>query len=259
MDCIVAAGGIPTPEDPLYELTQGKPKALVEMGGRTMLERVIDALQGSQTVDHIVVVGLGSDMGMTFQRPVDHLPDQGSLVGNTLAGVEHLRKRNPDIEKVLFCSADIPTITSDIVDDLAERCEPHDKGMYYNFVTRETMEARFPHSNRTYVKLKGMQIAGGDMAIARVELADRNPDLFIALTDARKHAWKLANLVGFRFLLKFLLRRVSIEDIEDTVESVFNMPVEIVLNEHAELAMDADKPAQVDLLRADIARREGVG
>lgn len=257
MDCIVAAGGVPTPEDPMYAVTQGKPKALIDMGGRTMLERVMDALQGSTQVDHIVVVGLGGDMGMTFKRPVDHLPDQGSLVGNTLAGLAHLRGRNPDLEVVMFCSSDIPTITPAIVDDLVERCRPFDKAMYYNFVTRETLEKRFPHSNRTYVKLRGAEIAGGDMAIAQTSLADGNEALFEALTNARKHAWKLARIVGIGFLLKFLFRRVSIHDIEETAERVVNRPAAVVLNPHAEIAMDADKPAQVELLRADIAAREG--
>ena len=51
MDCIVVAGGIPGPDDPLYEYTQGKPKALLDMEGRTMLERVMDALQSAEAVE----------------------------------------------------------------------------------------------------------------------------------------------------------------------------------------------------------------
>ena len=54
MHCIVTAGGLPGPEDPLYPYTQGKPKALLDMGGRTMLERVMDALQNSKYVETIV-------------------------------------------------------------------------------------------------------------------------------------------------------------------------------------------------------------
>ena len=63
MDCIVTAGGLPGPEDPLYEYTQGKPKALLDMGGRTMLERVMDALQSARHVDRIVLVGANDDEG----------------------------------------------------------------------------------------------------------------------------------------------------------------------------------------------------
>ena len=196
MDCIVVAGGTPGPDDPLYEYTQGKPKALLDMEGRTMLERVLDALQTAEGIERIVVVGLGSDMGMQFLEPVDqHLPDHGGMVPNVLAGLDWLRQDKPDIEEVLFCSSDIPTITGPVVDEFMKRCRPFDKGIYYILVTKEAMEARFPDSKRTYVKLKGVEIAGGDMAIASVELADSHQELWQALSNARKHAWQLARLL----------------------------------------------------------------
>ena len=255
MDCIVAAGGLPKPEEPLYAFTQGKSKALLDMNGRTMLERVMDALQTAHHVDRIVVIGLENDMGMTFQRPIDqYLPDHGSMVGNILAGITWLRETDPTIETVLFCSADVPMITGSIVDAHIESCQPMDKAVYYTFVTRETMERRFPGSNRTYVKLKGVEIAGGDLAIAQVVVADHNEELFHTLTNARKHAWKLARIVGFKFLIKFLFRQVSISDIEQTAERILGMPAQIVLTPFAEIAMDADKPEQVDLLRGELRK-----
>ncbi|MFL7837721.1 MAG: nucleotidyltransferase family protein [Candidatus Promineifilaceae bacterium] len=255
MDCVVVAGGLPGPDDPLFEYTQGKPKALLDMEGRTMLERVMDALQTADGIERIVVVGLGGDLGMQFLKPVDqHLPDHGGMVPNVLAGVEWLRRDKPDIGEVLFCSSDVPTVTGPVIDEFINRCRPFDKGIYYILVTKEAMEARFPHSDRTYVKLKGMDVAGGDMAIARVELADQHQDLWKALSDARKHAWQLARIVGFGTLIKYLLRRMGPAEIEEKAASIINKPVKIVLDPPAELAMDADKPQQVDLLRAELRR-----
>ncbi|MFN2137452.1 MAG: nucleotidyltransferase family protein [Candidatus Promineifilaceae bacterium] len=257
MDCVVIAGGLPGPEDPLYAYTQGKPKALIDMEGRTMLERVMDALQTAGEVERIVIVGLGSAMGMQFLRPADkHIPDQGSMVANVLAGLEWLRRTDPDIEAVLFCTSDIPTITGPIVDQFIARCEPFDKGVYYILVTDEAMEKRFPLSNRTYVKLKDANVAGGDMAVARVEVADAHEELWVALSDARKHAWKLARIVGFGTLLRYVTRRLGFKEIEETAQRIIRMPIQIVLDPPAELAMDADKPAQVELLRAELRRME---
>jgi GTP:adenosylcobinamide-phosphate guanylyltransferase len=257
MHCIITAGGAPGPDDPLYPYTQGKPKAVLDMEGRTMLERVMDALQGSKYVEKIVVIGLEDDMGMQFKRPVDqYLPDHGSLVSNVLAGVNWLRNEYPDMESVLFSTADLPTLTSANVDHYVESCMPFDKGIYYIFVTKEEMEARFPGSKRTYTKLKGIEIAGGDLAIAQVALANENEELWRALTNARKHAWKLARIVGLRVLLKLLFRRLSIADIEETASRLIGRPAQIVLNAPAEMAMDVDKPEQLELLRADIQRSQ---
>ncbi len=255
MDCVITAGGLAQPGDPIYPYTQGKPKALIDMHGRTMLERVVDALQDAKSIDQVIVVGLGDDMGMNFKRPLLHLPDQGSLVGNAISGIRLARSQNPDNEMVLVGSADIPTITPEMIDEFVESCRPFDKAMYYNFVTQEVMEQRFPGSNRTFVKLKGVRVAGGDMMMVRVTLADSHHDLWEALAHGRKHAWKLARIVGFRFLLKFLLRQVGPADIETTFERIIGQPTKVLLSPHAEMAMDGDKPHQVDLLQEDIAGR----
>ncbi|MEZ4589907.1 MAG: nucleotidyltransferase family protein [Chloroflexota bacterium] len=256
INCVVLAGGLPQPGDPLYELTQGKSKALIDMNGRTMLERVVDALQDSQSIGEIVVVGLGSDLGMTFHKPVYHTPDYGSLFKNALGGIAKMRELHPETDLMLICSADIPTITPQIVDEFIQGCEPFDKGMVYNFVDKATLEARFPHSNRTYVKLKDALIAGGDMTLIQADLSDTNRDVWLALTNARKHAWQLARVVGFGFLLKLVFRQLSLADIEAAAFRITGRPCQVLLNPHAEIAMDADKPEQVALLRADIEKRE---
>lgn len=255
INCVILAGGLPQPGEPLFEMTQGKSKVLLDMNGRTMLERVVDALQNAKTIGEIVVVGLGSDLSMTFQKPVYHITDQGSLLKNTLAGVAKLRELHPETNLMLICSADIPTLTHAIVDDFIEKCAPYDKGIVYNFVDKQTLETRFPHSNRTYVKLKDGLIAGGDMTLIQADLTDHNRDIWEALSNARKHAWQLARIIGFRFMLKFLLRQLTFADIEAVTERITKRPAQIMLNSHAEIAMDADKPEQVLLLRADIEQR----
>jgi GTP:adenosylcobinamide-phosphate guanylyltransferase len=256
MDCVIIAGGVPGPEEPIYAYTQGKPKALLDMHGRTMLERVVDAAQSSKHIEDVVVVGIGSDMGMSFKRPVIHLPDQGSLVNNGVAGLNWVAEHKPQTSHVFGASGDVPLLTGAMIDELIDSCRPFTHGIYYNFITRETMEKRFPGSNRTYVKLKGLEVAGGDIGILSTQLAAEK-ELLETLANARKHAWKIARIVGLRMLLKLLFRQVSLQDIEATGQRLTGFPVKVVLNPHAEAGMDADKPHQVELLRAELAKLEG--
>lgn len=257
MDCIVVAGGVPQEEDLLYEYTQGKPKALLEMHGRTMLERVIDALQSSRQIEEVVVVGLGSDMGQTFQRPVHHLPGQGNLVANAIAGIDWVLQHKPNTQAVLVSSADIPLLTGEIVDAVIDMCRPFDRAIYYSFVTRETMEARFPGSNRTFTKLKGVEVAGGDLGVIQPEVVINNRELWNALSNARKHAWQIAREVGIMVLIKLLIHQLSIADIEQLAERLTGKPCKVLLNPHAEMGMDGDKPHQIEMLRAELKRLEG--
>jgi len=254
MDALIVAGGKPGPDDDLFPYTQGDPKAVIPMGDRTMLERVIDALQSTDQVGEIVVVGIGHDHGMTFKRPVHHLPDQGSMVANAIAGIRWLKEYDPTPRPVLGASSDIPTLTGEIVNELIETCRPFDHALYYTVVAPEIMEKRFPNSRRTYVRFKDLAVAGGDMFIFKTALAEINPDVLEAFSNARKHAWKLARLVGFGTLLKYLLHRLSLAEIEQTGQRIINGPVKVVVFPRAEIAMDADKPNQVALLQAEFRR-----
>jgi molybdopterin-guanine dinucleotide biosynthesis protein A len=254
MHCLIIAGGQVRPEDALYPYSQGRPKALIDMGGRTMLERVVAALQGSRHVEDVLVVGLDPDAaGLRFARPVESLPDQGSMVGNMLAGCDWFLRHRPDASAILGCTADIPAITPAMVDSFVEACRPWDHGIYYNFVNREKIESRFPGSNRTYSKISGTEVASGGLIVVQPAIAERNRAMLEMLTAARKHPWRVARIVGLPFLLKFLFHRVTFADIEAIAGRILGAPVQIILSSPAEVAMDADKPYQVDILRAEFA------
>lgn len=258
MHGLVIAGGEVSPDNPLFPYALGNPKALIDMGGRTMLERVIAALQASSFIEDVLVVGvdeqLAADRGVSFERPVYFLPDQGGMVSNMVAGCAWFLDNRPGTELILGCSADIPTITGKVVDEFIEACRPWDKGLYYNFVTRARLESRFPHSKRTYSRLGDIEAAGGDMVLARPDVAERNRELLESLTGARKQPWRVASVVGLRMLIKFLFHRVTIPDIEATASRILGAQAKIILDGPPELAMDADKPFQVEMLRAEFSR-----
>lgn len=241
MDCLILAGGTPKPASDLYKYTAGKPKALLEVNCRSMLATILDVMQSMSEIDDILIVGLTPDEFSTPSAHVFQLPDQGSLVQNGIAGLKWLKNHRQEPRPVVLCTVDIPLITREIVTDVIANCRPFDHAIYYHFVTRPVMEARFPNSKRTFVKLKDQEVAGADLMIAQSDLADDNEALWEALTNGRKHAWKLARVVGPIFLVKFLLRKIDVKDIEATATRILQKPVKIILTPHAEIGMDVDK------------------
>lgn len=259
MDCVVIAGGRPDPDDPLFTYTEGKPKALLSLNGQPMLAHVLQALNDACQVDTIVVVGMIEEEGaaairhLPASQPVIFLADQGSIVANARRGLEWLEANRPGNSELLLSTADIPLLTGEIVDAFVEQCRPFDRLAYYNMVTKETMEARFPHSNRTFVRLREAEVAGGDLFLAQSDILYTNQALWEALTNARKHAWQLARIVGFRTLFKLLLHRLSLAEVEQLATQLLGAPIRILTSPYPELAMDADKPEQVDLLRRQLS------
>lgn len=251
MDCIVTAGGGVPENDALFPFTNGRPKSLLQIHGVTMLEYVIRALEAARNIDRIYVVGLDEEDVESLPLPSDiqTLPDQGGLVRNLEVTLNRLLEDNPGATTVLLCSADIPLLTAEVVDAYIEDCRPFDCIAYYNVVTRETMESRFPNSGRTFVPLRNHAVAGGDMTLVQTRILDTNDELWEAVFNARKHAWRLAKLVGLRTMLKLLFRRLTLSEIETLATRLVNAPVRVLKSPYPELAMDVDKPQQVEILR----------
>jgi GTP:adenosylcobinamide-phosphate guanylyltransferase len=252
MDAVITAGGIPGPEDPLFELTQGKSKALLKIADKPMVQWVLDALCGSDKVDRIVIVGLESESGLDCSKPVAYIPNQGSMIDNVRTSIEKVVELNPAADLILLVSSDIPALTTEMVDWAIDAAEETEDDMYYNIITKDDMESRFPDSKRSFIKFKDAEICGGDMNIVRASAASGNDELWTRLIAARKNIFKQAALFGFSTLILMLTRQLSIHDAAPRLSKQIGIRGRAVFCPYAELGMDVDKPYQFEILRKDL-------
>jgi molybdopterin-guanine dinucleotide biosynthesis protein A len=255
MDAIVTAGGIPQPGEPLYEFTQGQPKALLDVAGKPMIQWVLDALSGARGVDRIVIVSLPEDSGLHCSKPLNYVPNHGGMLENLRAGMQKVLEINPQARHVLTVSSDIPAVTAEMVDWMVETVSGSDHDIYYCVITRQVMEARYPNSRRSYTKLKDVEVCGGDMNIVRALTATTNEALWQKIIAARKNVLKQASLIGYDTLLLLLLRRLDMQEAEKLVSKRLDISGKVILCPFAEVGMDVDKPHQLELVRADLASR----
>jgi len=256
MDAIVAAGGIPLPEDPLYTYTNGDAKALVDVAGKPMIQWVLDALGDAKHVDNVIIIGLSPKSEISCKKPMHFISNQGGMLANIVAGVEKSVGLDPKSEYVLVVSSDIPGIDAEMVDWLIETCMETKEDMYYGVIPREVMEARYPGSNRTYTKLKDVHLCGADMHIAHVSMAIE-PDhlqMWEELIGNRKSPLKQAATIGFGTLFKLITRSITLDDLVATVTKRIGITGRPIVWEHAEPGMDVDKPHQLEILREDMEK-----
>jgi GTP:adenosylcobinamide-phosphate guanylyltransferase len=255
MDALVTAGGIPKPEDPLYSLTQGKPKALLDIAGKPLAQWVLDALGSARNIDRIVLIGLEDPAGLTAKKPITFLPTQGGLLENVLVGSNKVLEQNSEAKYIISVSSDIPAITADMVEWVVDTAEASNYDLYYNVISRQTMEQRFPDSNRSYLHLKDQDLCGGDMNVFSTSLINRSDDLVQRVIDARKSPIKQAALIGLDSLILLLLRRLTLQDAVARVSKRFKIQGKAVICPYAEVGMDVDKPFQYEILDADLRSR----
>ncbi len=257
MQAIVTAGGIPLPEDPLYPYTQGHSKALLDIAGKPMIQWVLDALGDAKKVENVIVMGLSEKSGVTCKKPLHFVPNQGRMLANIVAGVRKALELNPKTEYVLIVSSDIPGIRAEHVDWLVEQIESEPADIYYGFVPREVMEARYPGSKRTYTHLKGMDVCGADINAAHVRMATEHLDTWENLIGNRKNPLKQAAVIGFDTLLLLLFRQLTVDDLVRRASKAIGIRGKAIAWNAAEPGMDVDKPHQLELMRADLSREQG--
>jgi GTP:adenosylcobinamide-phosphate guanylyltransferase len=256
MDAIVTAGGIPLPEEPLYPATLGQSKALVDVAGKPMIQWVLDALTDAHTVDNIVIVGLTEKMGLQCGKKMYFVPNQGKMVQNLQAGARKEREINPEARHVLLVSSDIPGITGEMVDWVVNTDMQTDMDVYYHVVQREVMEKRYPGCKRTWTRLKGMEVCGGDMNVAGIRLLlGEDTDIWDKITDARKSPLKQAALVGYDTAFLLLTGRLTLEKAETNIMKRLNITGKAILCPYAEIGMDVDKLFQLELVREDLKKQ----
>jgi CTP:molybdopterin cytidylyltransferase MocA len=277
------AGGVPQKGDPLYPYARpdvskpSLPKTLIDIGGKPMVQWVMDALTEAESIERIVIVGLdppphqgGQEGGRADASPsaasmikatmpdgykvhspkvVAQLPDQGSMLENAVAGGGQLLAHNPTARQIVFSNADIPTITGEMVDAFVAQCRDPEIDIYYSVVPRAVMDARFPRAGRSYVHFTESAVAGGDMGVINPHIFDEHRALFEDLTRSRKIALKQALRLGLGFFVKLYFKRLSIAEVERRVPQKLGLRVRVVRVAHAELGMDVDKPSQLEICR----------
>ena len=256
MDAIVTAGGIPQPEDPLYTYSHGDSKALIDVAGKPMIQWVLDALGDTKHVNNVIVIGLSPKSGVVCKKPLHFLSNQGRMLANIVTGVSKSLELDKKNKYVLIVSSDIPAIKPEMVDWFIETCMETKDDLYYGVCPRETMEKRFPDSKRTWTHLKGMDVCGSDISISHVRMATEHLDMWEELIGNRKSPLKQASIIGFGTLFSLFTRQLTLEDAVARVSKRIGIKGRAIVWPYAEPCMDVDKPHQLELLRADLAKEQ---
>jgi GTP:adenosylcobinamide-phosphate guanylyltransferase len=209
-------------------------KALVRIGGVTMLERIIDALRGAGA-SRIAVVG-GAEVRAACAGRVDRFVDEGRSGAENLARA--LRAWPEDGEALLYATSDMPYVSADAVADFIERV-PRDH-LALPLTEFTAFAQRFPGAPPCGLTLRGERLVNGDVFLVPGGCAARIEQIAQALFDARKHPWRMAHLAGPRLLARFLFGRLSVADVEAHARKVLGVPTCALRRCRPELAFDAD-------------------
>ena len=234
-------------------------RALIQIGGKPMLLRVVEALRACELCGEITVIGK--------VPPSDYysrLPDKGDFVSNTVSGAVV----NGDAPFVLICTCDLPFLTGEAVTDFLtaalENAAQSGASVVYPIVPVSRCYRRYPGLKRTALKLKEGLFTGGNMMLARPQFIIGQRKRIADAYRARKSPLRLANLLGWDMIVRLLLsqtlmpRLLTLSVLESRVSQMIAGPARVFVSGYPEIATDLDKPSDYNAV-LQIFRRLDAG
>ena len=239
---VVLAGG---PVDAVAAMQPGAAnKAFVKVGGMTLVERTLLALRQSAAIDRIIVVAPAvthNDAALTL---ANEFRTDGKRIRDSLrSGLAGL----PPDDPVLVSTSDLPVMTAPAVDDFIARARTLDPDIGYGCIEARTHRARYPDVPHTWARLRDGTYCGSGLITVKPRVLPSLDRFIESLGAARKNPLRLASLFGWDVLLRFALRRLSIEDAEERAQQLLGAPARAIVSPYPEIAVNVDRVSDIAL------------
>ena len=248
---IVLAGSRPGP-DPLLTGSGVSTKALLPIAGQAMLVHVAKALRASPLVGSITIlaqnsVELAAEPGLVGLADL-HFADSGQGISSSLAAA-----LPPSDDPLLVTTADNVLLTPKMVAEFLAGAEEADVAVA--MVERATLLARYPESKRTWLKFRSGWWSGANMFHLRGRRVLPLLDFWGRIERDRKKGLKIIAAFGPWLLIGALLRLFTIQQGVARAGLRFGLRAKVVPMSEPEACIDADKPADIELIEAIFAAR----
>ncbi len=248
LDAVVLAGS--PNSGPLRECSKEVNEALITVGDRPMIRYVVEALLQSECIRKVVIAGPSIIKEMFPDEAVEVVEANGTVLENLIRAFSAVNRTR----RVLVAACDIPLLTPGAVDDFVRQCREDDIDFFYPIVPMVEIKERFPAITRTSVKLQEGTFTGGNLFIINPEAVARCAPLAENFIYHRKSPIHLCRLLGLKFVLKFLVNRLSIPELEKKVSELLGIKGRAVVTAYPEIGIDVDKPSDYSIVSAYLDR-----
>ena len=243
---VLAGGSLEECLRPVVPLV--KHKAWIPLGGRLMVERVLDALDGCRSrIGQRVLVARKEDVPPAILARVDRVAEPGSTL---IQSVENgMRAVVDSSAPLLAIPCDMCFLEPGSIVDFLDRCVKRPAEVHYSYVRRETSESRYPGLRHTWVKMREGTFCGGGLFLLTSESVTRAQAFIDRMTVARKRPWKLAGILGPKIIFKLLLGMLSVRDAEERMSLLMQAETVGIESPCPDVGFNVDAPEELATAR----------
>jgi GTP:adenosylcobinamide-phosphate guanylyltransferase len=230
--------------DPLAAYAGVSHKAMIEVGGRTMLARVVEALAAAG-LNRIVVAIERPELveGLAVAGAVvETLPAASGPSASVQAGLEALGV------PLLVTTADHALLRPEWVNAFLDAV-PAGADVAAALARSEVVMAAAPDTERTFLRFADGAYSGCNLFYLATPAAARVVALWREAEARRKHPLKLLARLGAWTALRYAVGALPLRTALDRLGALAGARVEAVELPFGQAAIDVDKPADLELVR----------
>ncbi|WP_375427376.1 nucleotidyltransferase family protein [uncultured Sphingomonas sp.] len=233
--------------DPVAAYAGVAHKALIELGGETLLARVARATEEAGCVpvvstDDAEVAAEARRLGC---RVLPSAPGPSASVAEALAAVG---------APLLVTTADHALLEAGWVRRFVADT-PADADVAVLLARRDVIDAALPGTRRTYLRFADGDWSGCNLFLLANHRAAGAIHLWRLVEADRKRPWRIIRRFGLRMLIAYLRGRLTLARAVERLGELAEVRAAVVASPAGLAAVDVDKPADLDAVRRVIAAR----
>ena len=250
LHALVLAGTRPG-GDPLAQQAGVSHKALIEIEGRTMIERVVAALAAlpelkriAIAIDRPEILAMLSGLAPPVcPKPVILIPAAASPSASVADALERIGT------PLLVTTADNALLSPEWVREFLEAC-PTEADVVAALARKDAVLACAPGAQRTFLRFADGEFSGCNLFHLQRPAALSVVRLWQGIEAHRKSPLRMMRQLGIGTALRYRLGRLRLRDALARLERLSGASVRIVELADGRAAIDVDKPADLELVRA---------
>ncbi len=241
------------PRDPVATGAGVSSKAVANINGVPMIIRVLDALLASRYVDNIIVCGppsaalkecpqLQAYLARDKLQRVDNLDSPSKSVESAMSLI-------PDNKAVFLTTADHALLETEVVDYFLRQTLEFGADATVGLVSIDTIQESFPQVKRTIIRLADGGVCGCNLFSFINQQGRRIVPFWRKVEQKRKKPWKLImGLLGPHGVLKYLLKKLALDDALTRISSGLQIHVKAVVLPYPRAGIDVDTMSDLEFV-----------
>jgi CTP:molybdopterin cytidylyltransferase MocA len=257
MTAIVLAGDR-SKTDSLIDHSGVSCKALIDIDGKPMVRRVLEALRESRVVDNILLAGpeaseLATDAHLSSWVDSGEIGWRAPEASPSTSAYHAMQMLDPEAP-VLLTTADHPLLTAEIIDAFGRQSLADDVDVAVGLAPHALVTEAYPGIKKTVLRFSDGDFCGCNLFAFLTPEGRRAASFWRKIEQQRKKPLVLIGLLGWWAVIRYRLGMLPLEEALAKLSKRLGLRMKAVILPYANAAIDVDSIADLVLVKGSLEK-----